>query len=123
MACPWIPTALSAPLMPMKLTVAERLNLLKFVCSFVWTDLKVTQTERHLVMRIVGHLRLTEEEAKQVAMWLKVPPPIDEIDPTAVPKEHRELFLQAAEMAIKADGRVVPAERDAMALFRDLLTD
>lgn len=107
----------------MKLTVAERLNLMKFVCSFVWTDLKVTQTERDLVMRIVGHLRLTEEEAKQVAMWLKVPPPIDEIDPTAVPKEHRELFLQAAEMAIKADGRVVPAERDAMALFRDLLTD
>jgi hypothetical protein len=107
----------------MKLSVAERLNLMKFVCSFVWTDLKVTQSERDLVMRIVGHLKLSEEEAKQVAGWLQVPPPIDEIDPTAVPKEHRELFLQAAEMAIKADGRVVPAERDAIALFRDLMTD
>ena len=107
----------------MKLSVAERLNLLKFVCSFVWTDLKVAQAERDLVMRIVGHLKLTEGEAQQVAMWLKVPPPIDEIDPSSVPKEHRELFLQAAEMAVKADGRVVPAEREAMALFRDLLAD
>lgn len=107
----------------MKLSVAERLNLLKFVCSFVWTDLKVAQAERDLVMRIVGHLKLTDAEAKQVAQWLKVPPPIDEIDPSSVPKEHRELFLQAAEMAVKADGRVVPAERDAMALFRDLLAD
>lgn len=107
----------------MKLSVAERLNLLKFVCSFVWTDLKVAQAERDLVMRIVGHLKLTEAESQQVTAWLKVPPPIDEIDPSSVPKEHRELFLQAAEMAVKADGRVVPAERDAMALFRDLLAD
>lgn len=107
----------------MKLSVAERLNLLKFVCSFVWTDLKVAQAERDLVMRIVGHLKLTDAESKQVTAWLKVPPPIDEIDPSSVPKEHRELFLQAAEMAVKADGRVVPAEREAMALFRDLLAD
>lgn len=107
----------------MKLSVAERLNLMKFVCSFVWTDLKVAQAERDLVMRIGGHLKLTDAETVQVAAWLKVPPPIDEIDPSSVPKEHRELFLQAAEMTIKADGRVVPAEREAIALFRDLLTD
>ena len=107
----------------MTLSVAERLNLMKFVCSFVWTDLKVAQAELDLVMRIVGHLKLTDAESQQVAAWLKVPPPIDEIDPSSVPKEHRELFLQAAEMAVKADGRVVPAERDAMALFRDLLED
>ncbi len=107
----------------MKLTVAERLDLMKFVCSFVWTDLKVAQAERDLVMRIGGHLKLTDAETRQVAAWLKVPPAVDEIDPSSVPKEHRELFLQAAEMVIKADGRVVPAEREAIALFRDLLTD
>jgi hypothetical protein len=105
----------------MTLSVPERLNLLKFVCSFCWTDLKIAQAERDLVMRIVGQMNLTDDEAKQVRAWLQVPPPVDEIDPSSVPKEHRELFLRAAQMAIAADGRVVPAERDAMAIFRDLL--
>jgi len=36
---------------------------------------------------------------------------------------HRQVFLQAAELAIKADGRVVPAERDQIALFRHLLDE
>ena len=105
----------------MKLDTAARLNLMRLVCSFVWTDLKVHQQERDLVMRIAGRMALTDAETKQVASWLQVPPDVEEIDPSAVPKEHRQLFLQAAELAIKADGRVVPAERDSMALFRDLL--
>ena len=52
----------------MKLSVAERLNLLKFVCSFVWTDLKVAQAERDLVMRIVGHLNLPSRLAASAAL-------------------------------------------------------
>lgn len=105
----------------MELAPADRLNLLRFVCSFVWTDLKVTQQERDLVMRIVGSLHLDDAEARQVAAWLAVPPSPDEVDPTKVPRAHRELFLRAAELAVHADGRVVPAEREALALFRDLL--
>ncbi len=105
----------------MKLPGAERMKLLKFVCSFVWTDLVVAQAERDLVMRIVGHLQLTDAETRQVKQWLAVPPAIDEVDPAAIPKAHRQLFLEAAELAVKADGRVVPAERDSLAIFRDLL--
>ena len=30
------------------------MRLMKFVCSFAWTDLKVQQQERDLVMRIAG---------------------------------------------------------------------
>lgn len=107
----------------MKMTATERLNLMRFVCSFVWTDLKVAQQERDLVMRIAGRLALTEVETKQVEQWLRVPPNIDEVDPAAVPVAHRQMFLQAAELVAKADGRVVPAERDSLALFRDLLRD
>ena len=107
----------------MQLGPAERLNLLRFVCSFVWTDLKVAQAERDLVMRIVGHLHLTDQEVAQVRKWLATPPSEDEVDPALVPKEHRQLFLRAAEMAVKADGRVVPAERDSLALFRAMLND
>ncbi len=105
----------------MNLTAAERMNLMRFVCSFAWTDLRVSQSERDLVMRIAGRLALTEAETQQVASWLQVPPPADAVDPTTVPAEHRHLFLHAAEMVTRADGHVVPAERDSLALFRDLL--
>ncbi len=107
----------------MDLDPAARMNLLKFVCSFVWTDLRVSQVERDLVMRIVGRMNLAEAEYQQVRRWLQVPPAIDEVDPASVPREHRQLFLRAAEMAVQADGRVVPAERDQIALFRRLLED
>ncbi|MFM1873475.1 MAG: hypothetical protein RL398_2897 [Planctomycetota bacterium] len=107
----------------MKIDAAARRNLMKFVCSFAWTDLKVQQAERDLVMRIAGHLGLDDAEVAEVKQWLAVPPPVDEIDPTSIPKEHREMFLQAVEMVAKADGRVVPAEADSLALFRDLLRD
>jgi uncharacterized tellurite resistance protein B-like protein len=107
----------------MNLDAAARMNLLKFVCSFVWTDFQVTQAERDLVMRITGRLGLSDAETRKVAAWLEVPPPAEEIDPSDVPKAHRELFLKAAEMAIKADGKVAPVERDTLALFRELLRD
>jgi len=105
----------------MKLSPAERMNLMRFVTSFVWTDLKVTQSERDFVMRVAGRMNLTEKEYKQVDAWLRVPPPADEIDPAAVPPAHRQLFLAAAEVAVKVDGRVAPAEREALALFREML--
>ncbi len=107
----------------MDLSPAERMNLMKFVCSFVWTDLNVTQAERDLVMRICGRLNLTEDETDRVRAWLEVPPPPDEVDPNGVPPEHRQLFLGVAEMIAHADGRVVPAERESLKLFRDLLGD
>jgi hypothetical protein len=107
----------------MKMQAVERMNLLRFVCSFVWTDLRVAQQERDLVMRIAGRLALDEAEVAQVAAWLKTPPNIDDLDPSSIPKAHRQLFLQAAELTIKADGQVVPVEAEALALFRELLAD
>ncbi|MFO1076896.1 MAG: TerB family tellurite resistance protein [Planctomycetota bacterium] len=105
----------------MNLDAKARMDLMKFVCSFAWTDLKVTQPERDLVMRIVGRLGLTNAEAERVKEWLRVPPPAEEIDPSRIPSEHKQLFLDAAEATVRADGRVVPAERDQLALFRELL--
>ena len=85
----------------MSMNAAERMNLMRFVCSFVWTDLKVAQ----------------------VSAWLRTPPNVEDIDPTSIPRAHRQLFLQAAELAVKVDGRVVPAEAESLALFRELLSD
>jgi tellurite resistance protein len=107
----------------MQLDRAAKLRLLEFVCSFAWTDLKVQQQERDLVMRVVGRMGLGNEETKKVEGWLKSPPPADEVDPTAIPKEHRQAFFDAAIAVARADGRIVPAERDLLELFRDLLQD
>lgn len=107
----------------MELSPSERMNLMKFVCSFAWTDLSVSQGERDMVMRMCGSLKLTEDETTQVKRWLELPPPIDEVDPTSVPPAHRQLFLTMMEMIVKADGRVVPAESESLQLFRQLLTD
>ena len=97
------------------------MNLMKFVCSFVWTDLKVSQAERDLVMRICGRMQLSADEQARVEGWLEVPPAADEVDPNTVPPEQRQLFLTAAEMAVQADGKVVPAESESLKLFRDML--
>lgn len=107
----------------MKIDAAARRNLMKFVCSFVWTDLKVHQAERDLVMRIAGHLGLSDAEVEEVKEWLATPPRAEELDPTTIPREHKEMFLSVVELVAAADGRIVPAERDALALFRDLLED
>jgi tellurite resistance protein len=107
----------------MKIDAAARRNLMKFVCSFAWTDLKVQQAERDLVMRIAGHLGLSDAEVAEVKGWLATPPSPDEIDPTTIPHEHKEMFLSVVEMVATADGRIVPAERDSLVLFRDLLED
>lgn len=107
----------------MKIDAAARRNLLQFVCSFAWTDLRVTQAERDLVMRIAGRLGLSDAEFAEVKQWLVVPPKVEELDPALIPREHREMFLAAAEMIVQADGKVVPAEADLLAVFRDLLAD
>lgn len=104
-----------------RLDDAAKRNLLKFVCSFVWTDLKVQQEERDLVMRIAGRLGIGEEDMKKVRGWLETPPPPEEVDPTDVPPAHRQLFLEAAREVFRADGKVAPAEADQYALFRDLM--
>lgn len=105
----------------MELSPSERMNLMKFVCSFAWTDLNISQAERDLVMRISGSLQLTDAETAQVKGWLDVPPPIDEVDPTSVPPAHRQLFLTTLEMVVKADGKIAGAEAESLALFRDLI--
>jgi hypothetical protein len=105
----------------MEISPSERLNLMKFVCSFVWTDLNVSQAERDLVMQMTGRLRLSEAETARVSGWLEVPPRAEDVDPNSVPMAHRQLFLSTMEMIVKADGKVVGAEYDSLKLFRELI--
>ena len=105
----------------MELSRSDRMKLLEFVCTFAWTDLQIQQEERDLVMQIAGRFALDQDEIAKVQGWLSTPPDPDRVDPNNVPREHRELFLEAAELTIHADGRVSQAERDQLAIFRALL--
>jgi hypothetical protein len=100
-----------------KLNQTDRMRLMRFVCSFAWADLEVNDKERALVKRMVRTLRLDAEEKKKVEGWLESPPRPEEIDPTSVPRHHRELFVDAAKAMIVADGMVTPEEVEELRLF------
>src|SRR5512139_3571944 len=91
-----------------RLSTKERLQLLRFVTSFAWSDLAVSASERACVHRLVGRLRLTPEEGREVEAWLQSPPLEDDVDPTDIPHEHRRLFLDAVREMVESDGDVSP---------------
>ncbi|PRQ03448.1 Tellurite resistance protein TerB [Enhygromyxa salina] len=106
--------------MPASLPREDRLRLMKFVCSFAWADLEVQAQERDFVGKMIEHLELEDARA-QVEGWLRHPPPPEEVDPTDVPREHRELFLDAVRRLVAADERIDPKEAETLALFEQLL--
>ncbi len=101
---------------------ASRLRLMKFVCSFAWADLEIRPEERSFIQKWVQRLELDPDDTRAVREWLRVPPGPESIDPTEVPLAHRELFLEAIEGVIRADGEIAPEERENLSLFKDLLS-
>ncbi len=104
-----------------KLSQKDRLRLMKFVCSFAWADLEVKEAERTFVSKMVDKLGLDAEERAQVQKWLEVPPRAEEIDPTRIPPEHRQGFLDAIRDVVTADGEVSKEEWENLELFELLL--
>ena len=103
------------------LTRAERLLLMRFVCSFAWADLVVKPAERDLVRHLVRRLELSQDEKRLVDGWLDSPPPIESVDPKLVPRSHRMKFLRAIESIVTVDGEVSPEERENLFLFAELV--
>jgi uncharacterized tellurite resistance protein B-like protein len=99
----------------------ERLQLMRFVCSFAWADLEVTDREREFIVRMVDRLGLNDDERNQVDQWLELPPHPDELDPEDVPREHRKLFLDAARAMILSDGEVDEVEAENLIILDQLL--
>ncbi len=99
----------------------DRLRLVRFLCSFAWADLEVQDAERSFVRRWLDQLNLADEEQALAERWLKVPPPPEEVDPTDIPPEHAQLFLQAVMQMTTADGKVDPHEMEMLTLFEKLV--
>jgi len=92
----------------------HRLLLLKFVCAFAWVDLQVHEAERSFVRRLVRRFGLDADDADQVEQWLLVSPSPGSVDPSDVPLEHRQAFIEAARAVIFADGEVDTEERQQL---------
>jgi uncharacterized tellurite resistance protein B-like protein len=99
----------------------ERLQLMRFVCSFAWADLEISDEEREFIVKMVVRLELDDDEQEQVAEWLEVPPRADDLDPADIPKEHRQLFLDAAKAMIMSDGNVEDVEAENLIILDQLL--
>jgi tellurite resistance protein len=98
----------------------ERLQLMRFICSFAWADLEVRAKERAFIKSMVKKLDLSPDEAKEIQKWLEVPPPAELVDPTRIPRAHRELFLKTARQIIASDGEIDPEEQENLALLEAL---
>lgn len=99
----------------------QRLQLLRFVCSFAWTDLEVPREEREYVSRLIGRLELDDTEMEQVEEWLELPPEPEDVDPAEIPVVHRELFLDCLRGLIAADMQITDEERESLELLEQLL--
>ena len=99
----------------------SRLRLVRFVCSFAWADLEVQDAERSLVTKMLDQLGLDVQEKEMAEQWLKLPPDPEDVDPTDIPEEHRQIFLNTVLQLVGADGVVDPNEMETLAIFEKLL--
>ncbi|MCB9778037.1 MAG: TerB family tellurite resistance protein [Alphaproteobacteria bacterium] len=104
-----------------QLSREERLQLLRFVCSFAWADLEVRDQEKSVVHKLVKSFELDEEEAEEVEALLRSPPDPEDIDPQDIPIEHREIFLEAVKAMIYSDGEISPVEAESFELLDQLI--
>ena len=103
------------------LSLDDRLTLLRFICSFAWADFEVQSSEKALISQVLDGMELDLERRKEVRNWLSSPPPLDDqLDPTKIPQQHRDLFLTAAWTIISADGAVSRDEWESYRLFKEL---
>jgi len=100
----------------------DRLSLMRFVCSFAWADFEIQDEERTLIGKLISALQMEPDEKAQVAEWLKVPPMPEEVDPTQIPRKHREVFLSTVKAVVMADGVLDPDEEENLKLFVELLS-
>jgi len=107
--------------MIMTLNRSEQMTLMRFVCNAAWGDVEIQDEERQHILKLGEKLGLVEADITQVKQWLKSPPPIDSVDPTAIPARHRDLFIKEMEAIIAADGVVTEDEGELLSLMKDLL--
>jgi uncharacterized tellurite resistance protein B-like protein len=99
----------------------DRLLLLRFVCAFAWTDLQIHEGERNFVERLIERMQLSSDDRAEALAYLHVAPSPEATNPKLVPKEHRQVFIEAVRALIYADGEVDAEERERFEKLRAVL--
>lgn len=94
---------------------------MRFICSFAWADFEIQPEEKEFVKAMVAKLHMPEDERKEVWKWLEVPPRVEDVDPTEIPREHRQFFLDSVKEVVMADGVLAAEEEDNLRIFEELL--
>ena len=106
-----------------QLDARQRLRLMRFICSFAWADLEVQPEERSLHRQAHGASRPPRGGASSRSRaGSKSRPSPEEVDPTAVPQAHRQIFVDSVTGVIEADGEINFEERSALGLFEMLVS-
>jgi hypothetical protein len=105
--------------MPQAIPVADRLCILRFAATFLWTDLSVDLAEHAFFLSLARELGVPAASLPTVAEMLASPPKPEEIDPTRISPTLAATVRAVALRAIASDGRATARE---MALF-DLLDE
>ena len=103
------------------LSADARMRLMKFFCSFAWADLEVNADERKFVADLIRRLDLDDNEKTRVEGWLVSHPGPESVDPTTIPVADREVFLEAIQGLVEADGEIQEEEAETLAIFRQLI--
>ena len=105
-----------------ELDTQQRMNLLKFVCSFAWADLEIRPAERAFVSRFAESTGAqTAQRPARCAAGSNLRPAEDELDPHLIPLHHREIFIETVKGVIRVDGEIAPEELESLELLSELL--
>jgi bacterioferritin len=100
----------------------SRLRLIGFACAMAWSDLELHEKERARVLSLMERFDITDPaDRKKVIDWLKRPPPVDELDPYAIPRSARQMFVEECEEIMRADGKIHPEETATLTILKKVL--
>jgi uncharacterized tellurite resistance protein B-like protein len=94
-----------------QLNSEQRLQLMRLVCALAWVDEQVQQAELGFIAKLMFKINMPAAEMRQVKRWLEVPPEGVSADARAVPREHRQLFLDACRGLVWSDGTLTGGEQ------------
>ena len=100
-----------------ELTEDERIDLMRFLCSFAWADGEVQAEERAVLERILAHSGLSRERRAAAMSWLIEPPDMEGFDFAAISPEKRSLFLDLAFEVASAHGGLAGDELRQLQMF------
>jgi len=104
-----------------KIDKTTRLRLLRIVAAAAWLDGEVQDRERAFVEKLLAKIPMGDDERKTVRGYLDAPPHPAEVDPTKIPREHRETLMELVSELVHADGTVGDEELEAFHELEALL--